>query len=496
MDFNFITILISLLAIFTFTLLIFSRQKKQVIGNLPPSPPRLPVIGNLHQLGKIPHRSLHKLSQKHGHVMLVKLGQIETLVVSSPSSAREVMKINDLDCCSRPYSHGTNKLSYNLLDIAFAPYTDYWKQMRKLCIIELFTAKRVKSFQHVRETSVSRMIDYLRQVNRSPVNLTEHIFDLTNSVIAQIAFGHKKFEGGRIFEECINEAMAMLSSFWAADFFPGFGSVLDRLMGQHKRLNRIFNEFDEFYEKAIEEHLNPTRLKSDHEDLIDILIGLSEYKTSDLPLTKDHIKAILMDILVGATDTSSVTMVWAMTELIRNPRVMKKVQTEIRSIIGKKKRVDETEVEKMNYLKMVVKETFRLHPPATLLIPRETMRHCKIGGYDVQPKTRIFVNVWSIGRDPKIWKNPEEFYPERFQNGDIDFRGQNFELLPFGAGRRICPGLHMGATAVEYTLANLLYHFNWELPDGMKKEAISVEEEVGLTVHKKIPLCLVPVKYE
>lgn len=201
------------------------------------------------------------------------------------------------------------------------------------------------------------------------------------------------------------------------------------------------------------------------------------------------------NIFVGATDTSSLTIVWAMTELAKNPRVMRKVQAEIRNYVGKRPGVDEPELEKFKYLKMAVKETFRLHPPATLLIPRETMQHCKIGGYDVYPKTRILVNVWAIGRDPKTWKNPDEFYPDRFKDNDIDFKGQNFELIPFGAGRRICPGLTMGATTVEYTLANLLHCFDWELPAGTKMEDISIEEEAGLTVHKKFPLYLVPIKY-
>ncbi|KAM7501715.1 hypothetical protein LguiB_000619 [Lonicera macranthoides] len=490
---------LSLLFLLTFSLyLLFTKLKPESHRNLPPSPRSLPIIGNLHQLGKIPHQSLHKLSQKYGPILLLKLGQISTLVVSSPESAKSIMKTNDLDCCSRPYSHGTKRLSYNHLDIAFGPYSDYWREIRKLCVIELFTVKRVQSFGHVRKLAVNRVVDSLMQVNRSPVNLSEKIFDLTNEVICEIAFGKRKFEGSGFtgFEDCINEAMAMLSSFWVADFFPGFGSVLDWVMGLHERLERCFREFDGFFERVIEEHLDPTRVTPDHhEDIIDILIGLSKDQTSPFPLTRDHIKAILMDIFVGAIDTSSLTMVWAMTELARNPRVMRKVQTEIRNSVGKRAGVDEAEVEKFEYLKMVVKETFRLHPPATLLIPRETMRHCKIGGYDIYPKTRILVNVWAIGRDPKTWKNPEEFYPERFEDNDIDFRGQNFELVPFGAGRRICPGLTMGATAVEYTLANLLHCFDWELPAGTKTEDISIEEEAGLTVHKKFPLYLVPVKY-
>ncbi|KAK3039894.1 hypothetical protein RJ639_028287, partial [Escallonia herrerae] len=491
---------LSLLALLllSFLSLLFLKKRKQNETNLPPSPPSFPIIGNLHQLSKIPHFSLWKLSQKYGPVMLLQLGQIPTIVVSSPETAKEVLKTHDLECCSRPHSCGPKRLSYNLLDVAFGPYSDYWREMRKLCVVELFTVHRVRSFSSVREEEVTRLINSLSQVSNSPVQVDEKIFSLTNATICKIAFG-KSYEGQHFenekFQHIMDEAMAMLSCFWGADFFPYFGWILDVFSGLHGRLEKSFREFDVFFERVLEEHLDPTRPR-EHEDITDILVGLAKDQTASLRLSRDHVKAILMDIFVGAIDTSSVTMVWAMTELARNPRVMKKVQAEIRSSIGKKAKVDEAEVEKLKYLKMVVKETFRLHPPATLLLPRETMGHCKIGGYDIYPKTSILVNAWAIGRDPKVWKNPDNFYPERFAETEIDFRGQHFELLPFGAGRRICPGLVMGATAVEFTLANLLHCFDWELPCGVKREDISVEEEVGLTVHKKFPLFLVPVKYK
>ena len=182
-----------------------------------------------------------------------------------------------------------------------------------------------------------------------------------------------------------------------------------------------------------------------------------------------------------------------MSELIKNPRVMNKVQAEIRNCMGRKAKLEGEDVAKFKYLKMVVKETFRLHPPLTILFPREAMRQFKIGDYDILPKTRILVNVWAIGRDPNSWENPNEFYPERFEETEIDFKGSDFDLLPFGAGRRICPGLAMGATNVEFTLANLLYWFDWELPSDMKREDISMEEEGGLAYPRKTPLCLVPI---
>lgn len=181
-----------------------------------------------------------------------------------------------------------------------------------------------------------------------------------------------------------------------------------------------------------------------------------------------------------------------MSELIKNPRVMKKVQSEIRTVHRDKPRVQVDDIPKFKYLKMVLKETLRLHPPAPLLVPRETMKHVKILGYDIPPKTRIFVNVWAIGRDPAYWENPDEFYPERFDGIDIDFQGSNFELLPFGAGRRVCPAIPMGVTNVEFTLASLLHYFDWELPDGMRSEDVSMEGVGRQIFCRKTPLYLVP----
>ncbi|KAK9027746.1 hypothetical protein V6N11_067569 [Hibiscus sabdariffa] len=215
-------------------------------------------------------------------------------------------------------------------------------------------------------------------------------------------------------------------------------------------------------------------------------------ENSAIHLTEDHIKAILMDIFLAGIDTSAITMIWAVTELARKPTAMKKAQNEIRSCVGKKGKLTENDVSQLKYLKMIIKETFRLHPPTVLLLPREAASQLKIGDYDIYPRTRIAVNVWAIGRNPDIWDNPEEFIPERFIDSLIDFKGQHFELLPFGAGRRICPGMNMGTAVLELALANLLYFFDWKVPSGMD---IDMEEEVSIAVGKKEALTLIPVKY-
>lgn len=200
-------------------------------------------------------------------------------------------------------------------------------------------------------------------------------------------------------------------------------------------------------------------------------------------------------MFVGGTDTTSTAIEWAMAELIRKPSSMKKAQAEVRRVVGNKGKVEEQDIIEMDYLKCVVKETLRLHPPLPLILPRESSAPVKLGNYDIPPKTRLVINVWAIQRDPKLWNNPEEFIPERFNDNPIDYKGQDFEFIPFGSGRRVCPGLSFGLSVVEYVVASLLYWFNWDLPDGANCESLDMSEAHGLTVNKKTNLLLAPKLY-
>ncbi|XAR58835.1 hypothetical protein NMG60_11014390 [Bertholletia excelsa] len=317
-----------LLLISTLSFLIFKKFKTPT--NLPPSPPGLPIMGNLHQIGKLPHRSLWELSKRFGAVMHLRLGQVPAVVISSPTMAKEVLKIHDHDCCSRPISRGVKRLSYNLLDLAFTPYSDYWKEMRKLSVTHLFTVQKIQSFSHVREEEVSYLIKTLSQVSSDPVKLDEKIYDLTNNIICKIVFG-RTYNGGQFqcgsgsIREIMNEAFALMNSFWCSDFFPYIGWVVDALKGLNWRLEMCFRDFDQFLNRVVDDRLiDLTRTKSKHGDIMDILLELSEDKTLSFRLTKDHIKAQLFDVFIGAIDTSSITVTWAMTELAKNPESCKR----------------------------------------------------------------------------------------------------------------------------------------------------------------------------
>ena len=233
---------------------------------LPPSPPKLPIIGNLHQLGELPHQSLWQLSKKYGPVMLLQLGGIPSVVISSAEATREALKVQDLACCSRPPLASSRRLWYDYRDMGFSPYGDYWREIRKICVLELFSVKRVQSYQFIREEEVAFLVDSIAHSSSSstPVDLSEKLFSLTASVTFRIGFG-RSFRGSDLdnerFQELIHEAEAMLGSFNASEYFPFLGWIVDRFSGRFQRLQRIFHELDNFFQHVIDLHLNPKRTK-------------------------------------------------------------------------------------------------------------------------------------------------------------------------------------------------------------------------------------------
>ncbi|OAP03572.1 CYP71B4 [Arabidopsis thaliana] len=499
--------MVSLLSFFLLLLvpiffsLIFTKKIKESKQNLPPGPAKLPIIGNLHQLQGLLHKCLHDLSKKHGPVMHLRLGFVPMVVISSSEAAEEALKTHDLECCSRPITMASRVFSRNGKDIGFGVYGDEWRELRKLSVREFFSVKKVQSFKYIREEENDLMIKKLKELasKQSPVDLSKILFGLTASIVFRTAFGQSFFENKHVDQESIKELMFEALSnmtFRFSDFFPtaGLKWFIGFLSGQHKRLYNVFNRVDTFFNHIVDDH-HSKKATQDRPDMVDAILDMidNEQQYASFKLTVDHLKGVLSNIYHAGIDTSAITLIWAMAELVRNPRVMKKAQDEIRTCIGIKQegRIMEEDLDKLQYLKLVVKETLRLHPAAPLLLPRETMADIKIQGYDIPRKTALLVNAWSLGRDPESWKNPEEFNPERFIDCHVDYKGHSFELLPFGSGRRICPGIAMAIATIELGLLNLLYFFDWNMPE--EKKDMDMEEAGDLTVDKKVPLELLPV---
>ncbi|KAJ8446306.1 hypothetical protein Cgig2_005837 [Carnegiea gigantea] len=422
-----------------------------------------------------------KLAKIYDPILSLRFAQRPLVVIQSAGLAKEVLKTQDDNFCTRPSLVGQQRLSYNRIDVGFAPYNECFRELKKLCVVHLFSSKKVQYFYPIRREEVSKMIEKISSLSSASevVNLSEH---------EEEGVGRSKFH------DLLNEVQAMFAAFFFSDYFPYVGSWIDKLTGLSSRLERIFKEMDEFYDEIISDHLDPNKPKYEHEDFVDVLLQLKKEHCFSFNLTLDHIKAVLMNIIVGGTDSSAAMVVWAMTELIKNPSMRKKLQDELRSVLKHKSFVEETDVPKLEFFKAVVKETFRLHRAAPILAAHEALQKCTIQGYDVLPETSVLINAWAIGRDPLSWKEPESFMPERFLGNSINFTGQDFEFIPFGAGRRICPGMLMGIASLELALTNLLHTFDWKLPTGVNEEDIDCEVIPGINMHKKNPLCLMATK--
>ncbi|XVE50823.1 hypothetical protein DITRI_Ditri01bG0194500 [Diplodiscus trichospermus] len=286
------------------------------------------------------------------------------------------------------------------------------------------------------------------------------------------------------------------SGFTLVDLFPSL-KLLQLLSGLRSKLERLHQKLDKILENVLNEHKASKEMPRSNEeeldDLLDGLLALQENGELEFPLTNDNIEAVLLDVFVAGSDTSFTTLEWAMSEMLKNSRVMQKAQAEVRKVFNRKGNVDVEGLHELDYLKLVTKETLRLRPPLPLLIPRECRKRCKINGYDIPVKSRMIINGWAIGWNTEYWSEAERFYPERFVNSSIDYRGSNFEFIPFGAGRRMCPGMVYGIANVELPLANLLYHFDLKLQDGTKD--LDMDEAFAAVVRRKSDLCLVPTPY-
>ncbi|CAO2824747.1 unnamed protein product [Amaranthus hypochondriacus] len=407
--------------------------------------------------------------------------------------AREILKPHDLIFSSRPQLYAAKKLTYNYNNISFAPYGEYWMDVRKIAVSELFSTKRVNSFRTVRSEEVNLVMDSIMRCSstKKHVNLSELMISLSNNVVCRVAFG-MKFDGNG--KEILNRAQCLLGELNIADYYPWFGWVINKFNGVDGRLDRNFRDLDEFYDQVIQQHLDCViKSEGDDQDFVDVLLQIQMNDSGQtIRLNNNQIKGILTDMFIAGTDTSASVLVWAMTELIRNPPLLEKVQQEVRQLVKGKQRVEETDIPQLKYIQLIIKETFRLHPPVPLLVPRETTSPCTIiNGYKIPQKTRVLINAKAIGMDPNIWEcDPNEFNPDRFMGSSIDYKGHDFELIPFGVGRRGCPGLSFGVLLIELALANLLYCFDWSLPCGITKDDVDMEEAIGITTHKNIPLLL------
>ncbi|KAH1132411.1 hypothetical protein GYH30_011331 [Glycine max] len=477
------------------------RVLKHIAGPslpLPPGPRPWPIVGNLPHMGPAPHQGLAALAKTHGPLMHLRLGFVHVVVAASASVAEQFLKVHDANFCNRPYNFRTTYMTYNKKDIAFYPYGPRWRFLRKICTVHMFSGKAMDNFSQLRQEEVERLACNLTRSNSKAVNLRQLLNVCITNIMARITIGRRIFNDDSCncdpradeFKSMVEEHMALLGVFNIGDFIPPL-DWLD-LQGLKTKTKKLHKRFDILLSSILEEHKISKNAK--HQDLLSVLLSLKETPQEGHELVEEEIKSILGDMFTAGTDTSLSTIEWAIAELIKNPKIMIKVQQELTTIVGQNRLVTELDLPHLPYLNAVVKETLRLHPPTPLSLPRVAEESCEIFNYHIPKGATLLVNVWAIGRDPKEWLDPLEFKPERFLPGgekaDVDIRGNNFEVIPFGAGRRICVGMSLGIKVVQLLIASLAHAFDWELENGYDPKKLNMDEAYGLTLQRAVPLSI------
>ncbi|KAI3463909.1 hypothetical protein Pfo_020572 [Paulownia fortunei] len=493
---------------FILGLLLYSflqRRRHDTKGRpLPPGPRPWPIVGNLLQLGPKPHQSMAAMARVHGPLLHLKMGFVHVVVAASASVAEQFLKVHDANFSSRPPNSGAKHIAYNYQDLVFAPYGPRWRLLRKTCALHLFSAKALDDFRHVRQEEVGILARALASVGQTPAVISQMLTVCTTNAIARVILGRRVVSHGlggedvRVedFKAMVAEVMVLAGVFTIGDFIPPLEGL--DLQGLVAKMKKLHVRFDAFLNTILEEHKNNGSNGTEgHVDLLSTLISLKDVDAGEGGRLSDtEIKALLLNLFIAGTDTTSTTVEWAIAEIIRNPKILAQVQQELDLVVGKDRLVAESDLAQLTFLQAVIKENFRFHPSTPLSVPRIAHESCEINGYFIPKGSTLLVNLWAIGRDPNTWVDPLEFRPERFLMGgerpNADVRGNDFEMIPFGAGRRVCAGMGLGIRMVQLLTATLIHAFDFELANGKSTQNLNMEEAYGLTLHRAEPLMVYP----
>ncbi|OVA20243.1 Cytochrome P450 [Macleaya cordata] len=485
-------------------LLLRSRRKAATAtatSRLPPGPPGWPVVGNILDLGTKPHASLAKFQLKYGPLIWLRLGSVNTLVISSAEAAMEMFKNHDNTFCNR-YLNEALKICENYNGtITLGPYGPYWRMLRRICATELFSRKRIMDTAPLRRRCVDKLIKWIsdeaKETGNNGVEVARFVFATSFNLIGNLMLSRDlldpKSTKGNDFFDVTSELVELAARPNIADFFPSLRPFDPQ--GLKKKMEDKLISVLEIVGSFVKERrcMDEEELRNKDKDFLDVLLEFEgNGKDEPTKISDRNLNIFILELFMGATETTNSTVEWAMTELLSNPTTMKKVREEITEVVGHDRKIEESDIEDLPYLRSVIKETLRLHPPIPLLVPRSVIKDTELMGYVIPKDTQVFVNVWGLGRDPDSWEDPLSFKPERFLNSNVDYRGQNFEFLPFGAGRRICPGLPLGHQMLHLVLGSLLQSFEWSLEDGVTPETLDKGEKMGMSLRKAELLKAVP----
>ncbi|KAF3448493.1 hypothetical protein FNV43_RR09206 [Rhamnella rubrinervis] len=496
------TNLLFLLIIIPLLFFILKKFKTSSAITLPPGPYPWPILGNILQIGKDhPHLSFTRFAETHGPLISLKLGNQLLIVGSSHAAATEILKIQDRNLSGRYVPHVAPAKSPLLNNLSLGwvgECNEYWRNLRTVCRGELFSSKSITSQACIREKKVSEMLELVGKMQGQVVKIRDLVsavvFNMLSNVLVSRDLIDLKNESlnGEV-SKLLRNMLEVASSPNISDIYPILAPF--DLHGLKKKSEELFHRSSKLWEPIIKERKEKRKIGTNASTQQDFLDALIENGCPDV-----QINMLLLELFSAGTDTSSSTIEWTLAELIKNPRCMNIVKEELAREINSQEDDDglvkESNLPNLTYLQACIKEALRLHPPAPLLLPHRAVESCQVMKYTIPKDSMVLVNFWAIGRDPKNWEEPLVFKPERFiSSSSLDYKGNDLQFIPFGAGRRICPGLPMASKHVPLVVASLLHSFNWSLPHGMDPKDLDMSEKYDLTMMKELPLLLITTDY-
>ncbi|XP_031473498.1 p-coumarate 3-hydroxylase [Nymphaea colorata] len=460
---------------------------------LPPGPRPWPIVGNLFSIKPIRFRCFAEWAQTYGPIMSVWFGSTLNVIVSNSELAKEVLKDNDQHLADRHRTRSAARFSRDGKDLIWADYGPHYVKVRKVCTLELFSPKRLEALRPIREDEVTAMIECVfkdcTDQEKKGMVLRTHLGAVAFNNTTRLVFGKRFIDAdgkmhpqGLEFKGIVANGLKLGASLPWGEYVPWLRWAFPL---EEEAIAKHGDRRDRLTRAIMEEHtLARNKSGGAKQHFVDALLTLQQ----EYDLSEDTIIGLLWDMITAGMDTTVISTEWAMAEILKHPRVQEKVQEELDRVIGHDRVMSETDFPDLPYLQCVVKEAMRLHPPTPLMLPHKATANVKLGGYDVPKGSIVNVNVWAVARDPAVWKRAEEFWPERFLEEDINIKGQDFRVLPFGAGRRVCPGAGLGVFLVQSMLGHLLHHFKWAPLEGVREEEIDLSENPGMVSFMATPL--------
>ncbi|OIW12578.1 hypothetical protein TanjilG_04742 [Lupinus angustifolius] len=481
----------------------FHNRHRHRNKNQPPGPTGLPIIGNLHQLGSKPHSTLSSLAQTYGPLISLRLGSVTVAVASSPATVQELLQKNDQSFTNRPIPDSVAAQPNVNHTLAWSPADMRWRNRRRICTTQIFSNHCLDLLQHLRNEKVEQLLHHLRKQasTETVVNVGEVAFATMLNLVSNTVFSEDmvdpEFESAGELKDLVWRIMEDAGKVNLSDYFP----VLKRfdLQGVRKHVRvsyvRLHEIFDDMIKKRIRKRESLSGSTSRDGDFLDVLLDQCQQDDEASDFTVESIKPLILDLFIAGSDTSASTTEWAMAELVKNPEIMQKAREELIQVIGTNNEVKESDIPRLPYMQAIVKETLRLHPPAPLLLPYVAGNDVEASGYTINKGTQVLINAWSIGRNHEFWDDPLLFQPERFLSSNIDYSkgSKDFQYIPFGAGRRICPGLPLAHRMINLMLAAFIHSFEWKLPEGVTPHKLDMNEQYGITLKKLAPLYVIPL---